>query len=112
MSCRYFGFCESEGLFVVLVLGVLEVSSPASIDAPAPTEPDCEVLEPMLPLLLELVPIPLFGEELVDEPVVDSEPNRGKKDRGTRDHPDHHRQGHFQEMAKEAKPRGGVPVAS
>src|SRR5438045_2479077 len=70
MSCRYFGFCESEGLFVVLVLGVLEVSSPASIDAPAPTEPDCEVLEPMLPLLLELVPIPLFGEELVDEPVV------------------------------------------
>ena len=21
MSCRYFGFCESEGLFVVLVLG-------------------------------------------------------------------------------------------
>src|SRR5438876_4271778 len=70
MSCRYFGFCESEGVFVVLVLGVLEVSSPASIDAPAPTEPDGEVLEPMLPLLLELVPIPLFGEELVDEPVV------------------------------------------
>ena len=51
-----------------MVLVEPELSIPASNDPPAPTVPG-DVLEPMLPLLLELVPIPVFGAVLVDEVV-------------------------------------------